>query len=309
MTGSIDWLGALVICRADASLFSHSQLANDVKTLPVGHWQWNTLLQIQGRVLALLLLIKLGEDEILLVLPRDILDEVRNTLSRYVLRSRVRIQADDRLQVLGRWSPGSDTHRMLATGGPIVQRTDGFELELGGQSHRRLLFVRAETAAAAGSASAPHAGDQWRADDIADGIPWIRAETQAEFIPQALGLGRLSAYSVAKGCYPGQEIVARTHFLGRNKRTLKRLIDDAGGFVPKAGTRLVGNSDGSGDAVGIVVDCIRAADGGSQGLCVTRDPDISEVWCIGPNGVGHLAVVDVAAAATANDPQHRPPVE
>jgi folate-binding protein YgfZ len=298
-----------VIRGADASLFSHSQLANDVKALPVGHWQWNALLQIQGRVLALLLLIKLGEDEILLVLPRDILDEVRNTLSRYVLRSRVRIQAEDRLQVLGHWSRCSDIHRALATGGPIGHRTDGFELELGGQSHRRLLCVSAETPPAAGSASAPHAGDQWRADDIADGIPWVRAETQAEFIPQALGLGRLSAYSVAKGCYPGQEIVARTHFLGRNKRTLKGLIGDAGGFVPRAGSRLVGSSDGSGDAVGIVVDCIRAADGGTQGLCVVRDPDIADVWCIGPNGVGHYAAIDVASSASENAPQLRPPAE
>ena len=97
MTGPIDCLGVLAIRGADAVAFSHSQLANDVKALPSGHWQWNTLLQIQGRVLALALLARVADDEILLVVPRGVRTDVRSTLARYVLRSKVRIEEEDQL--------------------------------------------------------------------------------------------------------------------------------------------------------------------------------------------------------------------
>lgn len=302
MTGSINWLGALVIRGADASVFSHSQLANDVKTLPVGHWQWNALLQIQGRVLALLLLIKRAEDEILLVSPREILDEIRNTLSRYVLRSRIRIETDDRFQLYGHWSDPAATNSAPATGGAIFHRSDGFGLELGGQSQRQLLCISSDPNTADATTAAPPADDRWRADDIADGIPWIHTATQAEFIPQALGLARLSAYSVAKGCYPGQEIVARTHFLGRNKRTPKRLRGHVAGLVPSAGTRLAGNSDGSGDAAAVVLDAVSAANGDMAGLCVVRDAEVTDLWWSGPWGVRHLTAGDLVVGAGRESP-------
>mgnify|MGYP003511505905 CR=1 FL=1 len=67
------------------------------------------------------------------------------------------------------------------------------------------------------------AGDAaWELADIDDGVPWIHPAVADRETPQALGLERLGAYSVHKGCYPGQEIVARTHFLGRSKRSLLR---------------------------------------------------------------------------------------
>lgn len=302
MTDSINWLGTLVIRGADATVFSHSQLANDVKSLPVGHWQWNALLQIQGRVVALLLLIKRADDEILLVSPLENRDEVRHTLSRYVLRSRVRIETDDRYALHGLWPDRAVANSAPATGGAIILRPGGFELELGGQSLRRLLGVRAEPNSADAVPGASLGGDRWRADDIADGIPWIRTATQAEFVPQALGLGRLSAYSVAKGCYPGQEIVARMHFLGRNKRTLKRFRGDFSGLAPGAGTRLAGNSDASGDAAAVVLDAVSAANGETEGLCVTKDASITDLWWPGPWGVRHLAAVDRLSGAAAGSP-------
>jgi folate-binding protein YgfZ len=63
----------------------------------------------------------------------------------------------------------------------------------------------------------------WELEDLAHGLPRLRATDIDTHTPQRLGLDRLQAYSVKKGCYPGQEIVARTHFLGQGKRGLRRL--------------------------------------------------------------------------------------
>lgn len=278
MTGPIDHLAVLAIRGADAAAFSHSQLANDVKALPNGHWQWNTLLQIQGRVLALVLLARLADDELLLVVPRGIRDEVRSTLSRYVLRSKVRVEDDGSWRIEGRWAhrEGHGTGAP-ASGGPLGLGAGGIDLALGGHGGRSLALV--PVAASTGA----EVDQAWRLADIVDGIPWIRAGTVGEFIPQALGLDRFPAYSVAKGCYPGQEIVARTHFLGRNKRVLRRFSGPASGTVPAPGARLHGTATDSGDPAAIVLDAL-AVDGQLRGLAVARDAEDLEAWWRDPAG-------------------------
>jgi folate-binding protein YgfZ len=286
MTGPIDRLGVLAIRGADAAQFSHSQLANDVKALPNGHWQWNALLQIQGRVLALLLVARRADDELLLVLPREIRGDVRSTLSRYVLRSKVRIEEDDTLQVEGRWSPHDPADSGAPPGsGPLRVDADGITLPFGGRSGRALAIVPT------GASSGASIDDAWRKADIDDGIPWIRIGTVGEFIPQALGLTRLSAYSVSKGCYPGQEIVARTHFLGRNKRVLRRFSGPESGSSPAPGDRLHGNADDAGDPIAVVVDALTIG-GRIVGLAVARDADVRGAWWRSPSGALAVTLAD-----------------
>jgi folate-binding protein YgfZ len=287
MTGPIDRLGVLAIRGADATLFSHSQLANDVKALPNGHWQWNALLQIQGRVLALVLLARRADDELLLVMPREIRGDVRSTLSRYVLRSKVRIEEDDTLRVEGHRAPHDPADvGTPSSGGPLRIDGDRITLAIGGRAGRALAIVPI------GASSGASIDDAWRQADIDDGIPWVRSGTAGEFIPQALGLARLSAYSVSKGCYPGQEIVARTHFLGRNKRTLKRVSGHAGVAVPAPGDRLFPSADGTGDPLAIVVDAMAAGDR-LLGLVVARDREVGDGWW---HGAGKPLMVRLADA-------------
>lgn len=287
LTGPIDHLGVLAIRGADAALFSHSQLANDVKALPNGRWQWNALLQIQGRVLALMLLARRADDEVLLVMPREVRSEVRSTLSRYVLRSKVRIEEDDSLAIEGRQSHADLTGvGTPSSGGPFEIDADRITLPIGGRYDRVLAIVPN------GASSGASIDDAWRHADIDDGIPWVRSGTAGEFIPQALGLARLSAYSVSKGCYPGQEIVARTHFLGRNKRVLRRFSGPERDPAPAPGDRLYGSADGAGDPIAVVVDAL-AIEGRIVGLAVVRDAEVRDACWRSPTGAVPVTLADV----------------
>jgi folate-binding protein YgfZ len=286
MTAPIDCLGVLAIRGTDAIPFSHSQLANDVKALPNGHWQWNTLLQIQGRVLALALLARVADDEILLVVPRDVRTDVRSTLARYVLRSKVRIEEDEGLRVEGSLAtPEPGSADAVACGGALDIGDGTLGIMLGGRHARQLVIARADRATDAS------VDDAWSAADIDDGIPWVRAGTAGEFIPQALGLDRLAAYSVSKGCYPGQEIVARTHFLGRNKRALRRFSGPAGKHLHAPGDRLHGTAGGAGDPLAVVIDAMRI-DGRIDGLAVSRDSESGVAYWLGD---GPAVPVDLRA--------------
>ncbi len=284
MEGFIDHLAVIAIRGSDALVFSHSQLANDVKALPNGHWHWNSLLQIQGRVLALMLLARLTDDEILLVLPGELRADVASTLRRYVLRSKVRIEPDDARQVHGSLlDPGCSASGPVASGNALCLEGDRVELALAGCTTRTLSIIKAD------ASSKASIDEAWRRADIADGIPWIRTATSGEFIPQALGLSRLSAYSVSKGCYPGQEIVARTHFLGRNKRVLKRFVGE--GYAPAPGDRLHGESEGSNNPVAIVIDAVPVG-ARFEGLAVTRDAEVAVASWHGPLGSVPITLSD-----------------
>ena len=84
----------------------------------------------------------------------------------------------------------------------------------------------------------------WRASDLAHGLPRLGDDQVDRWTPQQLSLDRLRAYSVKKGCYPGQEIVARTHFLGQAKRGLVLLEGDAP-IAPGADVHVGGASSGT----------------------------------------------------------------
>src|SRR5690606_27985983 len=108
----------------------------------------------------------------------------------------------------------------IASGAALAGTIDplALQLDLGGAGGARTLAV--------GTVAAPEdpaAAARWNALDLAHGLPRLQPDQAEQWTPQQLSLDHLRAYSVKKGCYPGQEIVARTHFLGQAKRGLVRL--------------------------------------------------------------------------------------
>lgn len=195
----------------DATAFAQAQFMNDVAALAVGHWQWNGWLTPKGRVIALFALLKLHEERLWLVVADVDTARLCATLQRYVFRSKIKIEV-----VEDRFVAASFSAPEAAKAG----RFDGdsehvMELDLGGEGGARTLRIAFEPIAADAAPTA-----QWRAFDLAHGFPRLDASQAEAWTPQQLSLGGLRAYSVRKGCYPGQEIVARTHFLGQAKRGL-----------------------------------------------------------------------------------------
>jgi folate-binding protein YgfZ len=233
------------IAGNDALAFAQAQFSSDVGALAPGRWQWSAWLSAQGRVRAIFRLLCCDAQRLLLVRNGGTAAALIEPLSRYVLRARVAIRpalfADARGWLEPPPVPGSSdvgADRFVAAGGWFVLA----QPDLAGR--RWYAFGNASSDAPAATQSL----DAWRAADIVSGLAGL-GDAQAErFLPAWLGLERLGAVSVRKGCYPGQEIVARLHFKGGNKRWLHRL-DFAADTLPEPGTIL-----GDGDSTGEMLD-------------------------------------------------------
>ncbi|QIL20481.1 folate-binding protein YgfZ [Thermomonas sp. HDW16] len=194
----------------DAVAFAQAQFMNDVAALADGQWQWNGWLTPKGRVIALFALLRFDAEKLWLVLPDVLSRDLATQLQRYVFRSKVTLKPMDMCSV------GSFDAPYKATGASFAVFEEGeVELDMGGEGGPRCLQISYVPAPENEEAAA-----RWNAADLAYGLPRLRDAQVEAWTPQQLSLDRLKAFSVKKGCYPGQEIVARTHFLGQVKRGL-----------------------------------------------------------------------------------------
>ena len=228
----------LVLEGPDAARFAQAQFMNDVDALAPGHWQWNGWLSAKGRVIALFALLKLDPQQLWLLLPDADPGELAAQLQRFVFRSKLALAPRPDLAVSGAFAaPASAGPRMACADDGSVA------LDFGGAGGARTLGIGPAGATAPAD---PTALAAWREFDLVHGLPRLEAGQGDRWTPQQLSLQRLRAFSVKKGCYPGQEIVARTHFLGQAKRGLLLLAADA---PLAAGTRLVQEAGRAADIV------------------------------------------------------------
>ena len=200
-------LRVLALSGADALAFAQSQFMNDVAALGDGQWQWNGWLNAKGRLVALFALLRLDAQTLWLLGDADP-DALAGKLQRYVFRSKVALQPLAEIHASGRFAAPQ-----AASGATSARLGDTVELDMGSDAGARTLRLAPDPAR-----TDAEAATRWNADDLACGLPHLDASQLEQWTPQQLSLDRLQAYSVKKGCYPGQEIVARTHFLGQVKR-------------------------------------------------------------------------------------------
>jgi tRNA-modifying protein YgfZ len=199
-----DGLGVLAFRGADAAKFLQGQLSADIEKLGIGVSTFAGLHNPQGRVIALLALTRTAVDEVLAVLPRELVSAIETRLRKYVLRSKVRIEdLSETLRVLG---------SVNAPSLPEIHRLSWAD--------RWVLLVPADhpDVSAAETTTRAH----WDRADIAAGLPQVYLPTSETFVAQMLNLDLLGAIAFDKGCYTGQEVVARAHYRGRVKRRLQR---------------------------------------------------------------------------------------
>ena len=196
----------------DAIAFAQAQCMSDVATLADGQWQWSGWLSPKGRVQALFALLRMGPETVWLLLPDGDVAALKAAMERFVFRSKVKLRVPDDASVCGSFAAPA-----AASGATTSTDAKGrVEFDFGDGARPRTLRICSGCSAPGD----PDALARWRAYDIAHGLPRPGTATLDAFTPQQLSLDRLRAYSVRKGCYPGQEIVARTHFLGQAKRGL-----------------------------------------------------------------------------------------
>jgi folate-binding protein YgfZ len=263
-------LGLLSCSGDEARAFLHGQLTSDITGLAQDEARFAGWCSAKGRLLATFLVISHG-NEFLLQLPREIAPAVAKRLSMFILRARVKLaDASEGWAQFGLWGSGA-AGRLAGLGFAVPQapmRTahakDGIVVQVAAE-HFLVLVPAAQRARLAAIASAADE-EAWALGEIRGGRPQVLLATQDQFVPQMVNLERLGAVDFKKGCYPGQEIVARTQYRGVLKRRMVRARVAA---AAAAGDALF--ADGlPGQASGAVVNAAAAPGGGSELLAVAQ---------------------------------------
>lgn len=216
-------LAVLAVRGADARRFLQGQVSADVLGLRPGEARWAGLHNPQGRALAVLQLLADGPD-VLALLPAERLEAVLPLLRRYLLRAKATLSDES-----GDWdivgvfaSPGTLQSRLAAGGADAAV--------LGAAANPAASRSWALWPRSRGAAAWPTTRDaqcpveRWHRADIADGLPAVHAATAGAFVAQMLNLDLIGGIAFDKGCYTGQEVIARTHYRGRIKRRMQRFM-------------------------------------------------------------------------------------
>lgn len=216
----LDSFGLLRVEGADARAFLHAQLTADIAQLAADRARRAGWCSAKGRLLATFLVIA-HADGYLLQIARDLAIPIARRLAMYVLRAKVSIvECSDAWPQRGAW--GEDAARELAALGLPVPQDDLAVASRQGQVLVRLgperFLVLGEVGLQANAEP-----EQWMLQDIRAGIPWISAATQDQLLPQMVNFEVIGGVDFRKGCYPGQEVVARAQYRGAVKRRMYRL--------------------------------------------------------------------------------------
>ncbi|MCG6942121.1 MAG: folate-binding protein [Thiohalocapsa sp.] len=277
-------LGLISVGGTEAADFLQGQLSNDVRELSETHTQFSSHCSPKGRMLANFRLLRF-EDSLFLVLPRRQMDALLKRLRMFVLRAKVSIDdASDALVCLG--VIGTCADDVLAARFGVLPQGDNDMIRAGeaalirvaGTLPRYLFIGSAREAQAVWTDAAGHGAveahpDLWALHDIRAGIPTVLPETADAFVPQMTNMQLIDGVSFHKGCYTGQEVVARMQYLGKLKRRMyiaQTEIDLETGTAPKPGDPLSAAGSSSEQGPGRVVDARASAPGRWELLVVAE---------------------------------------
>jgi tRNA-modifying protein YgfZ len=227
-------IGLLRFSGPDAITFLQGQVSNDTRRLSAGAPLLAAYSSPQGRVVALLHLLP-HSSGVIALLPREILLPTLERLRKFVLRAKVQIEdVSEQFWVAGHHG----AEELTATGFAAPDAAGGFTEQSGvgvgrvGLNSSRYWAIGPRndltTRAVADTAATHRVEHDWRLADIREGMPQVYAATREMFVAQMLNLDLIDGISFTKGCFTGQEIIARTQHLGRIKRRLFRLRLPAG---------------------------------------------------------------------------------
>jgi tRNA-modifying protein YgfZ len=215
-------LGMLRVHGPDAVRFLQGQVSNDTMRLTSQASLLAGYHNPQGRVIALLHLLQLSPEDILAVLPRELAAGVATRLSRFVLRAKVKV-ADESAgwPIRGLVGPSPSS---LSLPDELLAQTviNGMIVVRIGRTTPRWLVLSPQGASDPLSSYDRADATLWRALDVEEGLPQVHASTSEAFVAQMLNLDGIGAVAFEKGCYTGQEVIARAHYRGRVKRRMQR---------------------------------------------------------------------------------------
>jgi folate-binding protein YgfZ len=270
-------LGIIRALGSDAASFLHNQLTNDVLLMKEGQCRLAAFCNAKGRMQASFVVYKRSAEEVLLICRKDLIAQTVKRLSMFVMRAKAKLSdASDDFQLLGLAGDaalaalnGATTeswHRHTAGAADVLTLYPAL-----GQS-RALWIAPKDVPAPVGLALS---ADLWQVGEVMSGIAWVELATFEAFVPQMLNYESVDGVNFKKGCYPGQEIVARSQFRG----TLKRRA-----FIARSPVAMT-----TGQEVFSSLDASQPC-----GLVAQAASD----------GAGHVAVLELQLSATENSSLH-----
>jgi folate-binding protein YgfZ len=280
-------LGLIAVTGEDAARFLHSQLTNDVEHLGTGEARLAGFCTPKGRLQATFLMWRSSETEregtVWLQLPRAIQAPLQKRLSMFVLRAKAKLRdateeesvaavigvggarGEAALRAQGFELPGAPNALVSGERGTVIRLADALKAPrflwiTSAQAAEAVLPALAAELALGGNAA-------WQLAAIHAGVPQVTAATQEQFVPQMINLELLGGVNFKKGCYPGQEIVARSQYLGKLKRrTSLASVDNA---AARAGDEVYSTADPE-QPCGMVVNAAPNGEGGADLLVETK---------------------------------------
>jgi folate-binding protein YgfZ len=263
-------IGLILVTGEDAESFLQNQFSNDLSQIDETRFQLSSYSTSKGRLLAIFQIVQISNGY-LLITPISLIESLLQRLQMFVVQARVNLaNASGHFARIALQSDNSNIsrHPLLARQAGQVKPGDSvISLQLNpvnGESRYLVLCLSLDEAKALWDEFRLNlkvaSFDAWRLSEIKAGMPVIYPQTSEEFVLQMSNLDLLDGVSFKKGCYPGQEIVARMHYLGKLKRRmfLTTLETDK---CPVAGDQIITKGAESADGSGRVVDAVSDSDG------------------------------------------------
>ena len=255
-------LGVIRAEGDDAAVFLQGQLSNDVQLLPVGQARLAGFLSAKGRMQASFIVIKRSATDFWLITSRDVLPATLKRLSMFVLRAKCKMSdATSSVQLLGLAGDAVPTEARDLQPWQTVQLGDASVVRLFAASgdSRALLAAPADSALPANITASPAISEAaWSLSMVQAGVPLITQPVVDAFVPQMVNFESVDGVSFKKGCYPGQEVVARSQFRGTLKRRMYRVASPA---LPTPGQEVFVASDADQPVGTVVFAAARTAEG------------------------------------------------
>jgi len=270
--------GLVSVHGEDAQDFLQSQFSNDIRQVDDTHSQYSGYCSAKGRLLASFRIFRRG-DSYYLCLPAEMIEDLISRLRMFVLRSKVTIEEAGNTFVYLGVSGGEASEKLCDISGDlpesvheVIQDEEQLTIRVPGIHPSYEVFTSVERARVLWDKlnvdSAAIGAEAWQLLDIQAGVPVIYRQTRESFVPQMANMQLVDAVSFKKGCYPGQEVVARMQYLGKLKRRMYKLRTHTE-IRPEPGDELFRGEDAS-QSTGKVVSAAAHPDGGYALLAVLQ---------------------------------------
>ncbi|GJL82033.1 MAG: folate-binding protein [marine bacterium B5-7] len=226
----LDHLGILVFDGPDSANFLHGQLSNDIENLQSHSVILAAYCNPKGRVITIMRILKITPQRFLILMPKDLIETVAKRLRMFVLRAKVQVEILDQAVILGLTDAtlASRINPNLPGDNQLLELSDSawlIAVRPGETPVRYLYIAMDQNTADKHTTGIDCDGDSehWLSIQAADGVPEVFHSTSEAFLPQGINLDLIDGVNFRKGCYPGQEIVARLRYLGKLKQRMLRV--------------------------------------------------------------------------------------